>query len=292
MDTTRLASLVAAADHGSLSEAARQLRARLSTVSRHISELEAEVGQELLVRTGRGVRPTTAGERFIERARFVLRELHTAVAEARGVRSNAATQLRLSVPTELALSLLPECLVRFHAKHPQITLDVHSAARRVSLLEEDFDAAIRLGSLPNSDVIARPLGSVSMVLCVSPRRALPRLSLKALGEAPFVGVAGTPNRLTARVRGTPQSVPIAPRIQVSTFTEAAEVAAGSELMVVLPAYTARRYVDAKRLVPVRAPLELPTVPVHLLLDRRHRDTTALKELGALITEQLIAVSPK
>ena len=162
MDTDVLRTFVAAADAGSLSVAARRRGAQLSTVSRQIRDLEDEVATPLFTRTGRGVRLTQAGERFVEHARQVLRQLDVAAAEARGHRRVELAQLRLSLPLELALRLLPAVLVGVRAAHPGVFLDVQTDARRVSLLEEDFDAAIRLGPLGDSELVARSLGTVSL----------------------------------------------------------------------------------------------------------------------------------
>jgi DNA-binding transcriptional LysR family regulator len=286
--------LVAAADCGSLSKAARQLGARLSTTSRQIAELEAEIGEPLLVRTGRGVRPTPIGEPFIERARFILRELDSAVAQARGEREQSVSHLRISAPIELSLSLLPACIAAFHARHPAVQLDLHADSRRVSLLEEDFDAAIRLGRLASSELIARPLGTVQLVVCAAPRTgaarsastSTPTSTFSDLATRHFIGVLGTREQLSGQVRGTPLSLHLQPRIRVSTFTEAAELATRTDLVAVLPDYVARRFLHAGTLTALAADLTLPTIDVHMLFARRHRETAALKDLAASIAERL------
>jgi DNA-binding transcriptional LysR family regulator len=284
MDTSRLVSLVAAADLGSLTEASRQLGARLSTISRHITDLEAEVGEALLVRTGRGVRTTPAGEQFVERARLVLSELESAVAEARGARARVPLHLRVSAPTELALSALPPCIAALRSKHPELTLDLHSGARRVSLLEENFDAAIRLGPLASSDLVARRLGQVRMLVCAAPRPS--PVPLQELAKLPFAGVAGTREQLAGKLRGRAVSVRVRPRIRLSTFTEAAELAASTDLAVVLPAYTAERFLRAKRLENLLPELTFPAVEVYMLIPKRHRETTVLRDLADLVATRL------
>lgn len=292
MDTTRLTALVVAAEHGSLSLAARQLGARLSTISRHISDLEAEIGEPLLVRTGRGVRPTPAGEQFIERARDILRQIESALAEARGDRHHAITYLRISAPNEMALSLLPSCIAAFYAKHPDVRLDLHSDSRRISLLEEDFDAAIRLGRIDSSELIAKPLGQVQLVVCAAPQFVPARRSFAELAKRPFVGVAGTREQLTGQVRGKRVSLRLQPHIRVSTFSEAAEIATATHLAVVLPSYVAERYLRAGTLAVVVADLMLPAIDVHLLFPQRHRQTTAIKDLAGYIAGKLSRVAPR
>lgn len=286
MDPSRLAALIAAAELGSLSRAAERLGSRLSTISRQVSDLETEIGAELLIRTGRGVRPTPAGERFIERARYVLHELDAAIAEARGEVGDTLTQLRLSAPVELALSLLPDCLASFHRQFPDVALDVHSEARRVSLLEEDYDAALRIGPLPDSSLIARPLGTIRLLLCGSPDLESRRVNTRDIHVHPFVAVAGTPSEFSAKHRG--KSITIRPRasVRVSTFTEAAELAARTELAVVLPSYTARSRLEEGALVRLLPRLTLGSVDLHLLFSQRLRGSLHLARLGELLRARL------
>lgn len=286
MDIARLTTLVTAAELGSLTAAARKLRARLSTVSRHVKQLEAETGQELFLRTGRGVRLTPAGERFVERARLALRELDAAFAEARGERGAETRPLRITAPVELALSLLPACLAEVHTAHPDAILDVHSEARRVSLLEEDVDAALRLGRLADSELLARPLGAVSLVLCGSPRLAARRLRAREVATLVRVGVAGVPAPATTTSRGTSLRLVGPERIRVSTFREAADVAAATELGVLLPSYTAHGQLASGALVRILPGLVFPRIPVHMLVPRHHRASPVLATLAASVRAHL------
>jgi DNA-binding transcriptional LysR family regulator len=286
MDTSKLLAFIAAADAGSLSRAARQLGAQLSTVSRQIADLEATLGAPLLMRTGRGVRLTPAGERYLERARRIVLELEAAAAEVRGERGAALTQLRLSTPVELSLRLLPEVLARLTRRHPSLTVDVHSEARRVSLLEEDYDIAIRLGPLKDSELIARKLGQVSLVLCASADTARAIRTPAELRSAEFALVAGTRAELVASARGRDVRVQLRGTCRVSTFTEAAALAACSNRLTVLPSYTASGFIVDRRLVRVLPGLSFPSRELHLVHPRRHRGARVIEDLGDLLTTAL------
>lgn len=277
VDVTLLRAFVAAADCGSLSSAARRLGATLSTVSRQVQSLETELGVPLLSRTGRGVRLTPAGERFLERARYVLRELAEAAAEARGERRASPSQLRVSAPLELAMRLLPRALVEFRSTHPDVLVDVHADVRRVSLSEEDFDAAIRLGKLRDSDLVAKPLGSVSLGLYA----ARPR---KELG--PAVLVSGTRAQIDVTSRGRPRTLDFEGTIRVGTFTEAAEIATRSEMAAMLPSFTARDYLERGLLVRILPGLALPSTPVQLLHTQRLRGARELTTLASATSSAL------
>jgi DNA-binding transcriptional LysR family regulator len=286
MDTAKLSAFIAVADAGSLSRAARSLGAQLSTVSRQITDLEATLGAALLIRTGRGVRLTPAGERFLERARHVVRELDDAAAEARGDRGAALSRLRLSTPLEIALRLMPGVLAELSQKHPRVQLDVHSDARRVSLLEEDYDAAVRLGPLKDSELVARALGGVTMVLCASPAVAPRVRSAADLASADFALVAGAHADLAGTLRGRAVRVQLQGTCRVSTFTEAAALAAASSRLVALPSFTAAEPLASGRLVRVLPALSLPRVEVQLVHARRHRGAQVLRHLGDLLSAAL------
>lgn len=279
MDTLVLRTFVTAADAGSFSTTARRLGAQLSTISRQIRDLEAEVATPLFARTGRGVRLTPAGERFIERARHVLRELDAATAEARGQRPVEVAQLRLSAPLELAMRLLPEALVSVREAHPGVFLDVHTDARRVSLLEEDFDAAIRLGPVRESDLVARQLGSVSLgFYAKEPRREL----------GPVVLVGGARTELTVKAKGRSRTLRLEGPVRVGTFTEAAELAARTELAAMLPSFTARDYLARRSLTRLLPDVSLPPAPLHLVHPQRLRGAPLLSTLAIATTRALSA----
>jgi len=286
MDTSKLAAFVAATEAGSLSRAAQRLGAQLSTVSRQIADLEATLGASLLVRTGRGVRATPAGERFLERARHVLRELDSAAAEARGTVTPELTELRLSAPPDLSARVLPSVLVELTRRHPGLAVEARTDTRRVSLLEESYDAVLRLGRLEPSELIARHLGVISLVACAAPGLVIE--SSAALSACEHVLVDGMRPELLATLRGRPVRLRCEGRVRVSTFGEAAEIAAHGGRAVVLPSTSAAPLLAEGRLVPVLPGLRLPGVDLHLLRTPRHRGSETLRDLGDLVAAAIEA----
>lgn len=283
MDSRVLRSFVTAADAGSLSVAARRIGASLSTVSRQIRDLEEEIAAPLLARTGRGVRLTRAGERFVERARYVLRELDDAAAEARGERQAEVAQLRISVPLELAMRLLPQVLIEVRAAHPSVFLDIHTDVRRVSLLEEDFDAALRLGAVRDSELVARPLGTISLGFYArKPRSEL----------GPVALVSGARTEVAVKTRGRTRMLRFEGTVRVGTFTEAAELAVRSELAVMLPSFTARDYLARRALVRILPRLSLAPAPLHLVHPQRLRGAAVLATLAAATSKALAAAEAR
>lgn len=286
IETASLRSLVAAADGGSLSAAARAVGAQLSTVSRQVAELERSLGVALLVRTGRGVRLTPAGERYVERARRVLIELDAAEGEARGGAVTSAAAIRLAVPVELSLQLVPGVLVELSRRHPGVAVTVSAEARRVSLLEEDFDAAVRLGAPRDSQLVARPLGNALLVLAARPAFASRLATVAAVEAAEHVLVSGATAQLQGRLGRREVKIRRTGSLSVSTFSEAASIAWMSDRVALLPSFTAGEWIRSGRLARVLPELVLPPVPVHLLLAQRNRGEPVLRVVAELLSTAL------
>ncbi len=277
-----LAQVVRAA--GSLSRAAERLGAQLSTVSRQITDLEASLGVPLFVRTGRGVVPTAPGERFLERARHVLRELETAAAEVRETTAPEVKELRLSAPPDLSHRILPAALAELVRRHPRLSIEARTDTRRVSLVEEAYDAVLRLGPLEPSELVARRLGIVTPVLCAGPGVAV--ASVRELSRLEHVLVAGMRSELSGTVRGRAMRLRCEGPIRMSTFGEAAELAASSGRVVLVPSFVAAPMITSGRLHRIVPELSFGPVDVHLLRTPRHRRSAVLQDLGDLVAAAL------
>lgn len=158
------------ADLGSFSRAAERLGLPKSTVSRRIAGLEAQVGERLLLRTTRRQTLTEFGHQLLEHARQVVAEVDAVVALREHRQAAPSGRLRVSMPSDFATLLLQEQLAAFVAMHPGITLEVDLSPRRVDLLGEGFDLAVRMGALPDDNLLAaRRLTVFSNGLYASPQ---------------------------------------------------------------------------------------------------------------------------
>lgn len=142
------------ADLGSFSRAAEKLGLPKSTVSRRITLLENHVGERLLLRTTRRQTLTEFGTLLLEHARQVAAEVAAVTALREHRQSAPSGVLRVSMPSDFATLLLGDMLAAFVAMHPGITLELDLSPRRVDLLGEGFDIAIRMGSLPDDNLLA------------------------------------------------------------------------------------------------------------------------------------------
>ena len=169
LDPNDLVVFAQVAEEGSFSRAADKLSLPKSTVSRRLAALEERLGERLLLRTTRRQSLTEFGHLLLEHARQVVAELD-AVAALRERRQAAPSgRLRVSMPNDLATLFLADSIAAFVALYPDVQLELDLTARRVDLLGEGFDLAVRMGELPSDNLlVARRLAVMSSGLYASP----------------------------------------------------------------------------------------------------------------------------
>jgi DNA-binding transcriptional LysR family regulator len=165
-------------DAGSFSRAAERAGLPKSTLSRRVAHLEARLGERLLLRTTRRLAVTDFGRSVLEHGRQVASEVAAAAALAQSRQAKPSGRLRVSMPADFATGVLAPVIADFVARHPAITLDLDLSPRRVDLIGENFDLALRMGELPDdASLAARRLASFAGGLYASPdyllRRGLP-----------------------------------------------------------------------------------------------------------------------
>lgn len=153
---------------GTITAAADQLDLDKSIVSRRIKALETRLGAQLLNRSTRTLSLTEAGRQFFARATVLLADWREMEDEAADADCALAGQIRIAAPLSFGLAHLGPELIRFNALHPDILLDVDFSDRKVDLISEGFDIAIRIGRLDDSTLIARKLGDVKIVVAAAP----------------------------------------------------------------------------------------------------------------------------
>jgi DNA-binding transcriptional LysR family regulator len=185
-------ALVAVVDQGSLTAAAVALSTTPSVISRAVARLETRLGSQLLRRTTRRTSLTEAGRLYVDQARAAFLLIDDAERAVQGEAGTLVGQVRLSVPTTYGHYRLPWLLREFVQRHPQVRVEVNIANRNVDLVAEGFDLAIRLGTLPDSGLVARKLEDAALCVVASPdylhRHGTPT-SLQALAAhvcLPFV----------------------------------------------------------------------------------------------------------
>lgn len=261
-----LALFVRVAETGSFSRAGRELGYAQPTVSRMIGGLEARLGVKLLLRTTRQVVPTEAGTMLLERARGVLADVEDMENAVR--RSDGLTgMLKVATPVTFGAREIAPRLGPFLAAHPSLRVELLMADRRVDLLDEGVDLAIRLGPLDDSSFVSRRIASAPRYLVASPaylaRRRAPASIADLQGHDIISGRSPGIDIWSLRdAAGGETSVKLEARL-VATSTEGLLAAAVAGFGIAMTsAFACRMELARGELVRILPDFQLPTIDVH------------------------------
>ena len=163
-----VAVFVQVVDSRSFTAAAEKLGMSKSVVSKYVTRLEDRLGARLLNRTTRRLSLTEVGRAFYERSREGLREIEEAELEVSRLQAEPRGVLRINSPMSFGILHIAPALPGFQAKYPELDIDMSLDDRRLDMVEEGFDVAIRIGELPDSSMVARRLGQCRHVVCGAP----------------------------------------------------------------------------------------------------------------------------
>ena len=252
-----LRAFLAVVAHGGFSAAARALGVPKSSLSKRVSALESQLGATLLARSTRAVTVTAAGRSLAEGAGPALRALDEAV---RAVREDAVTphgRVRITAPVVFGDELLAPLLAPLLAAHPRVQLELLLVDRRVDLLAEGVDIALRAGPMVDSSLVVRRLGPARSGLVASPAylaaHPAPRLP-RDLARHDLCLFATTlpppPRRLTLHGPRGAVSLDVAPRLVCTSQVSLRRAALDGAGIALLPWYLARTALRQGALVEV------------------------------------------
>jgi DNA-binding transcriptional LysR family regulator len=253
----------------SYTKAARRLGISKSMVSRRVARLEAKLGTRLLVRSTRGLAPTEAGRLFAERAARALAELdeaQTAIAEGERDPSGA---LRIAAPLSFGIMHLGPALAEFAQQHPRIAIDVAFSDRFVDLVEDGFDAAVRIGILKDSSLVGRKLSPIRALIAASPdylarhgRPATPRDLLRH--RCLTYSGAGSEEQWRFRVRGRWQTIKPAGLFRADNGEALRDAAVAGLGITALPSFILSPALESGALEPILTDFAVPERGLYVL----------------------------
>lgn len=255
---------------GSLTRAAEQLGLSKSMVSRRLDRLEGALDVKLLQRSTRGIKPTEAGRKFEGRCIHILAELEHARAEVAGQDGRLSGRLRLAVPMSFGWRHLASALAAFSVEHDHLMLDVAYDDRAVDLVGEGFDAAVRIGTLLDSRLVARRLAPIRMVTVASPlylKASSEPKTPAALAHHPCLRASMNPYGDTWRFRVGPRWVSVLPgdaRYRADNGEALLEGAIAGLGVALLPTFIACEAIREGRLTPILSSFATPERSLSLL----------------------------
>lgn len=277
MDVLRgMQAFVAVVDRGSLSAAAETLGVSAVMVGKYLQQLETHLGARLLQRNTRRQSLTDAGRNYLTGCRAVLEQVQQAEACVEGLQRQPQGVLRISAPVTWGSCVLAPLVASYLAAHPKVSIELDLSNRRVDLIEEQFDAVVRMGALGSAEWVARPLPPYAMQICAAPTY------LRRKGTPEHPSDLGDHDCLTHlawrgghgwRLRGYPeQDWSEHSRLLCNDGDGLRRAALAGAGLILQPAVLLADDVAAGRLVPVLADYLPEPRPLHLvyLPDRRPR----------------------
>ena len=262
-------TLLAAVDGGSLSAASRKLGVPLPTVSRQVSELEARLRTQLVIRTNRKLLLTDAGSAFVAAGRSVLEELEEAERAAAGEYRIPRGDLLVTAPIMFGKLHVTPVVLAFLAAYPEVNVRVVLFDHVIDLVENHVDVAVRIGHLPDSGLVAARIGEIHWVICASPAYLSTRGTPVApddLAQHDCIGFEGLQMvRTWPFGRGTnAKTVAIRPRFAANTADAIIEAAIAGIGIARLTSYQAAGAIRDGRLVSLLRGYGPEPLPVHLV----------------------------
>ncbi len=277
-------------ESGSFAAAARRLGTGSGQASKLLARLEADLGVKLLHRTTRALTLTDAGRAYAQGLGALLDAFDELDTEVRNAARDPRGRLRLTAPVEYGALRIAPLLARFALENPGITLETQFSDRLASLIDEGFDAAIRVGEPRDTSLTGRRLGEAGMIVVASPAY----LSVRGMPLTPE-DLTGHECLLDTNFRdpkvwtfGNDRRVTVAGRV---TFSSAAACLAAAEAglgIACLPDFVADASLAAGRVVRVLEGQEMPVLPIHVLFPGGRHQPARLRLLIEFLVRALRA----
>ncbi|MDJ0643034.1 MAG: LysR family transcriptional regulator [Erythrobacter sp.] len=285
---------VAVAEAESFAAGARTLNLSAPSATRGVNALERRIGARLFTRTTRKVRLTDVGQAYLEDARQILGLLRSADDAASGAATNPVGRLRLTCSHEFGRIYVMPILRDFLDRFPEVSADVVMVDRVVNLVEEGFDLAVRIGSLPSSGLSALRVGQVRRVVCGAPsyfeRHGRPR-SPDELTEHRMIAISPvSPSREWRFGHNMDRSVGVNSRLSVSSVAAGIEAARSGWGLTRTLSYQIGPDLERGTLQTVLDDYEPEPMPIHLVHVEGRRATAKVRAFIDMARDRLRATS--
>lgn len=276
---------VAVAEEESFAAGARRLGLSPPAVTRAVAALEESLGVKLLNRTTRYVRPTDAGQRYLDDARQILAKLQEADEGAAGINAAPRGHLTMTAPVLFGKIFVMPHIVEYMQHNPQVEISALLLDRVVNMMEEGVEVGVRIGALPDSSMRAVRVGQVKRVLCASPdylaKHGIPQRPedlhqhqiVAASGVTPSIEWKFGEGEGTAHASTSANTIRIKPRLTVTTNDAAIMAVKHGAGITRLLSYQVAHHLQSGVLKTVLSEYESAPLPIHII-HREGRDGSA------------------
>jgi DNA-binding transcriptional LysR family regulator len=285
--------IIAVTETGSFSAASRKLGTPVATVSRRVSELETRLKAELFQRSSRRMMLTDAGRSYIEACKRIIEQVDDAERQVSGEYRIPKGDLAVTAPWGLGHMHLLPIAVEFLKAYPEIALRLVLTDRVVNTVEENIDVSIRIGTLPDSSMIATRIGSIRFVVCASPAYFAERGSPTKpsdLVDHDCITVDSVATPATWRFAQGNRAIvtPIRSRLCVDTSEAAIQAAIAGAGLARVMSYKMEAARRAGTLTVVLDAFEQEPLPVHMVYAQRRLVPLKLRAFLNWVTPRLKA----
>jgi len=290
MDLNEVLVFIQVVQEGSFTKAARVLGMPNSTVSSKVSALEKRLGLTLIQRTTRQLHVTPAGEAYYKRALAGFEQIRSAEDEVLATQGEPQGLLRITAPNELGMTVLPDIVTDFLSKYQKVRVDIVLTDRRLDLLADGIDLAIRAGELKDSTLVAKKLGAVAFSLYTSSkylkRKGAPKKpsELNEHETLPFTHLGTESWKLTDGKSNV--TVKLNPRAIVNEFNVGKSLAMAGAGIALLPTFFCRKELEQEKLVNVLPEWRTSHNPVHFVYPAQRYVLPKVEAFIRLATEPI------
>ncbi|WP_409421042.1 LysR family transcriptional regulator [Pseudaeromonas sp. ZJS20] len=259
---------------GSFVGAAERLNLSTTAVSRHVAELENQLGVRLLQRTTRRLHLTELGQLYYRRALHLLDDLGELEAELLQETLQPAGVLRLSVSIPFGARQLAPALARFGQRYPKVRVEVVASDRKLDLIEEGLDMALRITDELEGNMIARPISAIRTLICAAPdylaRRGAPQTP-EELRDHDCLIYNGVPEPYQWRFvceEGQPYKVPVTGPLEADNGDILVGAALAGMGILRTPSFMIGDALSTGQLVPLLSTYHMPKLTLSVLFPSR------------------------
>ncbi len=260
---SKIELFVKTVEEGSFSAAARHYGLTPSSISRHISYLEEELGTRLFYRTTRKQNLTETGQIYFEYARRITTDMEAAKQAVNQLSKTPSGTLHVTAENDLATSFIAPILPDFMNQYPKIEIRFSMSTNTLDVVDSAVDLAIRFGHLKDTSLMARKIASSHSIICASP------YYLAKEGRPNHPRELETHNCLSFRVSTTKNTwqfeknnetfqIPISGQLKANSLTFLREIALKGQGVVMLPTFMIKHHIQNGALVPILK--EYPLIP--------------------------------
>lgn len=290
MDRFReMAHFVAVVEAGSFVAAAQGLRLSKAAVSRNVIELESRLGARLLQRTTRRLSLTEAGRAYYGRCKQILAEVEEADSAVGVVTGHPIGLMRINAPFSFGIAHLAPLWGQFMDRYPEVELDIHLSDRQVDVVEEGFDAVIRISRLQDSSLVYRRIASTRIYLCATPeylaRHGAPD-SVGSLASHAVIGYSYSAQGDLWRFETPdgPREIQTRPRVRTNNGDTCREIALAHQGLVLQPDFLVSGDLASGRLVEVLPDCRGQEIGIYVVYPSRKHLSVKVRALVDFLAE--------